>query len=336
MRVLAILMVFWNHSFFIVTAQKLYGGRGVELFFLLSGFLMAFHYGNKALSSSWKDSAKYAWGKVKKFYVLHVATFGVMAAYFAYKYIVHGTMYKGGLYVCLRDAVLNLTLLKSWYFPSAFSFNGVTWFLSTILFIYLLLPKTVNFFQKRSGKEISLAFCCVLALKMILDACFAQKGISPYPGFSAYTNSMYRYLDFLLGYLGFFILYEKREKSSVLVSFLQGSLLIGYLGCGYFFSKIWASGAFVLLGLLLIYAFSLSGGIFDILFGNKIMTHLGNLIFEFFMVHQVLINIFRWKIQNMVGNKMLTLVALFLLALVIAEILYQWRRGAFRKLSFSI
>ena len=66
------------------------------------------------------------------------------------------------------------------------------------------------------------------------------------------------------------------------------------------------------------------------------MTHLGNLIFEFFMVHQVLINIFRWKIENMVGNKMLTLVALFLLALMIAEILYQWRRGAFRKLSFSI
>lgn len=30
----------------------------------------------------------------------------------------------------MLDTVLNITLLKSWYFPSAFSFNGVTWFLS--------------------------------------------------------------------------------------------------------------------------------------------------------------------------------------------------------------
>lgn len=194
--------------------------------------------------------------------------------------------------------MLNLTLLKSWYFPSAFSFNGVTWFLSTLLFIYFLLPKTVAFFREKSREDIGLAFCLVLLLKLVMDTCFAQKGFSPYPGFSAYTNPMYRYLDFLLGYLAFGFLSCKTAKSPAVASTLQGAMFVLYFGCCYFFQKNWGPVPFILVGLLLIYSCSLSGGFFDKLLGNKIMTHLGDISLELFMVHQVLINVLRGKSKN--------------------------------------
>lgn len=325
LRFLAALLVFANHSYFIISKNKVfeYGGRGVELFFVLSGFLMAFHYGKKEIDTSWIASIKYAYQKAKKFYALHLATFAVMAAFFLYKYLVAGTVYKGGAEACIRDVVLNLTLLKSWYWPSPFSFNGVTWFLSSLLFIYFLLPKTVSFFRKKSRSDIGLIFCGILLLKLVLNTCFAQKWFTPYPGFSAYTNPMYRYFDFLLGYLGFGLLHSEEKKSPALVNGIQGATLILYFGCCYFFNKLWSPVPFILAGLLLIYAFSLSGGFFDKLFGNKIMTHLGDISLEFFMIHQVIITILRGKVQKFFHNEILTFVMLLLLSLLVAEIIYR-------------
>ena len=325
LRFLAALLVFMNHSYYIISKTKVfdYGGRGVELFFILSGFLMAFHYGKKPIDSSWKASIKYAYQKAKKFYALHLATFAVMAAFFLYKYIVAGTGYKGGSEACIRDVVLNLTLLKSWYLPARFSFNGVTWFLSSLLFIYLLLPKTVSFFRKKSRGDIGVAFCVILLLKLVLDTCFGQRWFSPYPGFSAYTNPMYRYLDFLLGYLGFGLLHNEETKSTALVNGIQGTMLILYFGCCYFFNKLWSPVPFILAGLLLIYAFSLSGGFFDTLFGNKIITHLGDISLEFFMVHVVVIKILRGNVQKFFHNEIFTFVMLLLLSLLVAEIVYR-------------
>lgn len=80
----AFFLIFLNYSYFFFTKCKLFdfGARGVEIFFVLSGFLMAFNYGDKDVDFSWKASTQYMLQKVKNFDSLHLATFALMACYF--------------------------------------------------------------------------------------------------------------------------------------------------------------------------------------------------------------------------------------------------------------
>lgn len=101
-----------------------------------------------------------------------------------------------------RDVFLNITLLKSWYDPAKFTFNGVTWFLSCILFIYLCVPFVIHFFRLyKIGGTAVFSFLILLLLKMAFDTFGYKMGMNPWPGvFGWYCNPVYRLFDFLLGY----------------------------------------------------------------------------------------------------------------------------------------
>ena len=77
LRFIGFLLIFLNHSYWNLGIGKVfdYGARGVEIFFVLSGYLVAYNYIDKDLDSSIKGSLNYVYKKLKKFYVLHLFTF---------------------------------------------------------------------------------------------------------------------------------------------------------------------------------------------------------------------------------------------------------------------
>lgn len=159
LRFIGFLMIFMNHAFWLASKTKPfdYGARGVELFFVLSGVLVAYHYRNADFAYDLKSSFKYMLGKLRKFYGLHILMFLIMAIKLLVHFYNHGIDYHVGLIGFLRDAVLNSTLLQSWYDPAKFSFNGVAWFLSCIVFIYFCVPFYIHFFRYRGG---TVGSCC--------------------------------------------------------------------------------------------------------------------------------------------------------------------------------
>ena len=300
LRFLGFLFIFLNHAGWLLWSNKYfdYGARGVEIFFVLSGYLIAYNYRNAEFDYDLRSSFLYMLSKAKKFYFLHLLTFLIILFHMER----HGFNYPSGLSGFIRDVFLNIMLLKSWYDPAKFTFNGVTWFLSCILFI---------------------SFLILLLLKMAFDTFGYKMGMNPWPGvFGWYCNPAYRLFDFLLGYTGFLVLEKTDLKvSSWKISVIQCVTLVFYFAACHLFDKQWVPAPFILLTLVLIFAFTLPGGIFNAIFGNRVLTHLGNISFELYIVHQVNINLMNHTLLKWTGNNHLLV---FFMLLVISWLMAEF------------
>lgn len=280
LRFLGFLLIYLNHAGWLLWSDYKYfdfGARGVEIFFVLSGYLVAYNYRNTEFAYDLKSSFLYMLSKAKKFYFLHMLTFLIVLFHMER----HGFMYPNGLSGFIRDVFLNITLLKSWYDPAKFTFNGVTWFLSCILFIYFCVPFIIHFFRyKKWGGIAVFSFLALFLAKMAFDTFGYKMGMNPWPGvFGWYCNP----------------------------------------AC-HLFDKQWVPAPFILLTLVLIFVFTLPGGIFNAIFGNRVLTHLGNISFELYIVHQVNINLMNHTLLKWTGNNhLLVFIMLLVISWLMAE-----------------
>ena len=103
----------------------------VSFFFMLSGLVTALASFNKDIRLSWREEGKYLWRKVKKIYPLYLFTT-------LYVFLYTNTESLTALFDVQRfpgQLVRNLLLVQSWSAEGAFSYNGVGWFLSTLMFL---------------------------------------------------------------------------------------------------------------------------------------------------------------------------------------------------------
>lgn len=311
LRFYAFMLIFLNHSYGYLGISKVFdfGARGVEIFFVLSGFLVAYNYADKDLDSSLKGSLIYMLRKVKKFYVLHIITF-VCFFITPLRHFINGSMSVQETNKFMLDTVLNITLLKSWYFPSAFSFNGVTWFLSTILLAYLLVPKLVAVFKNKSAVYCVISFLVLICVKFILDT-YGYRFPHHFKAFSLYTNPAYRFMDFLLGYIFYTAISRSHslnnEKSK---GFLALIIPLAYIGTCFIFDRIWLPAEYLLLTLLLVYILTVRNDVIEFAF----VVALGNISFELYILHSVVLK-YMPKLSNILhitNHKILSwMIALF-------------------------
>jgi peptidoglycan/LPS O-acetylase OafA/YrhL len=110
------------------------GYSGVTFFFILSGFILTYNYGETFLKLRWAKARSFYIARFARVYPLHVLTF------FAF-FLTDDTVLKG-LFARPWPAVANLTLTQS-FFPYQsvfFSHNAVSWSLSCEFFFYLIFP----------------------------------------------------------------------------------------------------------------------------------------------------------------------------------------------------
>lgn len=112
-----------------------FGDRGylwVDFFFILSGFILAYRYGETCQTLSWKNYGHFIWQRFARIWPLHLVTMGLAIVYLALKF--------GAGYLTRASIVANFFLVHSWGHYFAPPLNFPSWSLSCEWGAYLLLP----------------------------------------------------------------------------------------------------------------------------------------------------------------------------------------------------
>ena len=176
------------------------GAMGVSVFFMLSGFCFAINYIPKVntLPTSFAGCVRFSVSKIGKLYVLHL----LMIAYKVF--FLWGMPHTAGDYVKLVLQVLLLhTAVPNPYVISAY--NGVSWFLSTYMFVCIAAPYVVRLVAEvEHSKKLGEAFAAIIAIMAAIAFAspYITEALFPdFPTYITYYFPPYRLLDFTLGVL---------------------------------------------------------------------------------------------------------------------------------------
>lgn len=280
LRFILVLVIFFHHA---LPCYPGGGDMGVACFFVLSGFCYALGYGKKVKGADF-DYRGYIKIRLVKFYPLHWIT--LLAAIPISLYA--GLGWKNGVVLGL-----NGLLLQSWIPLSAvyYSFNGVSWFLSDMVFLVAVFPFLSRALDRRTGRWMLLlpasALYCILFIWTPADLRNAV----------LYINPLVRLCDFTVGILaGMWYLRLKenvfvtesvqRHKTLLRIVSLASFLLL--LSMSVFIPEQYTLMAFMFwpIAVVMLVCISLNPGG---LLSTPLLQRLGQISFPFYMIHQLVI-----------------------------------------------
>lgn len=300
-RALCFLGIFLEHSGVISL-----GSWGVEVFFVLSGFLMTYNYYDRKIEES---NLKFAFRKIKKLYPLHI-----IMMVFVILLCPHGLYWNSirKSIISLAKLIFNIFLMQSWIPKSEFYFslNSVSWYLSTATFLYFVFPRNYDTFETCKKSQMILRGGLILFLQVIVCIFmeinkFSIYNISPKVSdnlikYISYICPLYRLGDFYMGCIigRVFLLNNKKYNNIVWFSAMEALALIGIplfwcidvnqigiLGMESFrYSFLYQLNA-----VAIVYIFSFEIGVFSKLLRSKPVMVIANLSAYGFLIHQCVI-----------------------------------------------
>ena len=149
------------------------GAMGVDFFYVLSGFILAYQYLKVLARPSRQQVARFLLLRLARIYPLHLLTMAMVGAI-----IVAGTHF-GGMKAGNPEqlspslAVANLLLVHAWGFIHTRSWNEVSWSISCEWFAYLCLPLLAVALSRVSRLAAAWLICIVPLLLgwLLLRAC---------------------------------------------------------------------------------------------------------------------------------------------------------------------
>lgn len=277
--------IFIGHTTFLFSdAFNAFFGQMVncalELFFVVSGFLVVISNYHKEIKT-----VPYFLKKLKAIYPAHIL--GYLLCFFL--------QYQKGeltdLALTVKTSIVNLLFLQSYTYQEnyVFSYNGVTWFLSTLVFCYLLTPITLKFMKKANNHALFVLLLVIIVrfiYKMYYDTYVSV-------GAFCYTNVFppYRFLEFFSGMLLGQLFCTEKEKWYIKTKGIQelsfilffAALYVAFVHGSRF--NVWI----LVLELFLMYTLVFSDGLLTKLSKLRVVAAFDKIGLPFFIFHQIVI-----------------------------------------------
>ncbi len=304
LRFLMFLLIFLNHindysplPSFLQSMLCRAGAFSVQFFIVTSGFLLSYrHIDEYSEALQIKDMIKTATIKYKKFFPIHITTF--LIAFILYLF--DNINLDGHFFL---NAIANVLLIQS-YFPDPhiyFGFNAVSWFLSTILLLYLLYPCILYLISKyKPSIKVKSVLILFIYCIVFLEAEILMKSSADFVKGIIYINPLSRLFDFTIGCL-LGSIYKDLVKIKLNC---KNTSLIEILGFLLSFSSMFLLSHlqfipvsfmyvtyFLPYNIILIMIFTLCNGIISKILENRILTYLGSISLYLFMIHQIIIRL---------------------------------------------
>ena len=313
-----------------------FGDGGVTFFFVLSGFILTYVYADRLKGLG--DLPRFYFTRWARIWPLHVVTLAIYI--FCFMKLQH--IYNNE--EPTRRLIANVFLLQSWVpkYSWCFSFNSVSWSISTEAFFYLMFPLLV---LRRSGFWIKYLLATI-GILIFIFVVYAFSDSIPKTGWAAVNPLVQcfpfvRLFEFMTGMAVGHLFLARPHLSSGQRKFWKDSLIeIGAIGllCAYYhwqfnfprtvhlpqmFHVLNAKIGPVLFYALLIFFFSHTRGIIGRLMGSRIMVYLGEISFAFYMIHLIVIQLLeRFNFQPLPMYHGGLMLAALVLSIAAASLLY--------------
>lgn len=274
--------------------------NGTEFFVLLSGFVSGYSSYNQDISCTLKGIMVYMWKKLKKVYPLYFITTVFTISYSAIPSLVANHLFEG-LKSHIIQLVKSLLLVQSWFPTNYFSYNGVGWFLSTIMFLYLLnIPMRACATRIKKMKKAEFVFGIVFVVSFILTFMYCYLMRNTNMEYTEYVLPISRMGEYVCGMsLGYFVVSVRNRicdsiTITILFTFFElGSLVLWIYGM-YMPVVEWQNRIvhWMIPNCILISVFGMGKGVVSKLFSIKPLRYLGDISFECFLLHQIILFLF--------------------------------------------
>jgi len=149
------------------------GYLAVDLFFMLSGFVLWLNYGARLASGGWGESRRFWWRRVARIWPLHAAILAALLL-FALLLLATGRPLDG---YPLAEWPLHLLLVQNWGLTPDLSWNHPAWSISAEMAAYLLFPLLAIALPWQRLSPVALG-AMLVALALALHTLFALRGAS--------------------------------------------------------------------------------------------------------------------------------------------------------------
>ena len=292
--------------------------RVVEILFIISGFLMACNYHEKFDDFTIQNGFKIIVKKLPRFYPIHLITF-MLQLFFVSFWALKPIGYK------LSIGALNLGLLHAWFVDTEFSFNNVSWFLSALLFCYLITPSLAGIVKK--SKNIFVVLGVIFVIRLFFEYLVVNQ--RKYVFLDLHCNPFIQSLNYSMAYImgviylkkNSFNNYFKEKIGGLELSLLQVLLFVLDVICCYFFNDMYRL-FFIVLGGLVVLSLAYSGGVISKIFSSKLFLIFDGITLEIFMFHSFIL--YHFPVNK---DRPLTYVTFLLITLLVSVVYHEVYKG---------